>query len=140
MQRHDLQADESAGGTGFNFSSAFNGLQGITLNDGQCVQNPVACGPPFDVFEVLQSTSTLSNITCAFSPGSGTFSIVGATINPTGGFQPGDSQVIFDLNPSSALQCMFTNVLHPTPTGTVTATAPATSTPTPGRRRRRPGR
>ena len=66
-----------------------------------------------------------------FSPGSGTFSIVGATVNPTGGFQPGDNQVIFDLNPGSALQCMFTNVLHPTPTGTVTATAPATSTPTP---------
>jgi hypothetical protein len=57
-----------AGGTGFNFSSGFSGLQGITLNHGQCVQKPVACGPIFDVFEVLQSTSTLSNIACAFSP------------------------------------------------------------------------
>jgi hypothetical protein len=120
-----------AGGTGFNFSSAFSTLQGITLNDGQCVQKPIACGPIFDVFEVLQSTATLSNIACTVGPGSGTVSIVGATINPTGGFQPGDNQVIFDLNPGSALQCMFTNVLHPTPTGTVTATPPHTSTPTP---------
>ncbi len=39
-----------AGGTGFSFSSGFSGLQGITLNDGQCVQKPVACG--FDLRRV----------------------------------------------------------------------------------------
>jgi len=132
-----------AGGSGFNFSSGFIGLQGITLNHGQCVPKPVSCGFIYDVFEVVQPTATLTNIACAFSPGSGTFSLLGATVGPTAGFEPGDTQVLFQLNPGSNLQCTFTNLLHPTPTATVTrtptvtrtrtatATAPPTSTPTP---------
>jgi len=119
-----------AGGTGFNFSSGFNGLQGIVVDDGMCVTRPLACGPIFDVFEVLQSTFTLSNIACTFSTGSGTLNIVGATVNPTSAFQPGDNQVFFDLNPGTLLQCVFTNIVHPTPTRTIVLTRPPTPTRT----------
>jgi Concanavalin A-like lectin/glucanases superfamily len=120
-----------AGGTGFNFSSGFIGLQGITVDDGMCVTRPLACGPIFEVFEVSQPTSTLSNVSCMVSSGSfGLFSILGASVNPTGGFEPGDNQVLFSLNPGTFMQCIFTNILHPTPTSTITATPTTTLTPT----------
>ena len=120
-----------AGGTGFNFSSSFIGLQGITLNDGQCIQKPVGCGPIFDVFEIPQPGSTLSNIACAFSAGTGTFSIVGATRHHRR-FRARRQQVVFDFIPGASLQCTFTNTIHPTPTSTATSTPTPTNTfPTP---------
>ncbi len=119
-----------AGGTGFAFSSAYGGLQGITLDDGVCTQKLLSCYSIFDVFELPQAGSTLSNIACVLGPGSGNFSIVGATIGPTVGFEPGDNRVVFDLDPGSSLQCMFTNMIRPTATGTITPTAPPTPTAT----------
>ncbi|HSP99685.1 MAG TPA: LamG-like jellyroll fold domain-containing protein, partial [Candidatus Dormibacteraeota bacterium] len=120
-----------AGGTGFSFSSSYSGLQGITLDDGLCTQKLLSCNAIFNVFELPKAGSALSNIACAFSPGSGTFSIVGATVGPTNGFEPGDSEVVFDLDPGSSLQCMFTNRIQPTATGTITPTPSVTTTPTP---------
>ena len=126
------------GGTGFNFSSGFPGLQGITLDDGVCTQKPVSCGPIYNVLEIPQASSILTNIACA-PTGGGTASvnILGATVNATNGFEPGDNEVLFYLDPGVTLECFFTNlVLTPTITTTPTRTATPTQTatvPTPTR-------
>jgi hypothetical protein len=100
-----------AGGTGFSFSSAWSGLQGITLNDGQSISKPVPCGLIFNVFETPKPGSALTNIACAFSGGTGNFKILGATTGATNGFEPGDNEVNFDsLTPGGNLQCTFTNI------------------------------
>jgi hypothetical protein len=116
-----------AGVTGFSFSSGFSGLQGITVDDGLCVLNTIACGPLFDVFEVLQSGVALTNISCSFLTGTGTFTIPGG---PTGGFDPGDNQVIFSIDPGGFLECQFTNRVDPTITPTATRTPTPTNTAT----------
>ncbi|MBX3027125.1 hypothetical protein KF840_19660 [bacterium] len=116
------------GGTGFNFSSGYNGLQGIVVDDGMCVTRPLGCGLIYEVYEVAKPGSTLTNIACQFSSGGGTFTIVGATVNPTNGFEPGDNQVYLTLNPGTLLQCLFTNLLAPTATATRSATPTITAT------------
>jgi hypothetical protein len=99
-----------AGGTGFSFSSAWSGLQGITLNDGQSISKPVGCGPIFNVFELPKPGWALTNIACTFSGGTGNFKILGATTGATNGFEPGDNEVNFDsLTPGANLQCTYTN-------------------------------
>lgn len=112
-----------AGGTGFAFGSS-SGLQGFSLDDGTCVMRQVTCGPFQDVFEIVPSGTTLANIACAFSAGAGGYNLLGATVNNTAGFEPGDDKVLAVLQPGATLQCLFTNILPPTPTGTVTATMP----------------
>lgn len=122
-----------AGGTGFQFSSAFGGLQGITLNDGQCSTRNTGCGGVFNLFEIVPPTSTLANIACAFNIGNGSINIIGATANPTSAFEPGDNEVSFTysgLDPVNHLQCTFTNGLAPTPTSSPSASGTPTSTPT----------
>ena len=97
-----------AGGTGFNFSSAWSGLQGITLNGGQSTTKQVPCGPIFNVFETPKPGWTLGNIACTVTGGTGNFKIIGANANPA--FQPGDNEVNFDsLTPGANLHCTFTN-------------------------------
>ena len=97
-----------AGGTGFGFSSAWAGLQGITLDDGQNVTKPVGCGPIFNVYETPKPGWTLTNIACVITVGTGNFSIIG--FNPNPAFQPGDNEVAFDsLSPGAHLACTFTN-------------------------------
>jgi len=99
-----------AGGTGFSFSSAWSGLQGITLNDGQSISKPVGCGPIFNVFELPKPGWALTNIACTVSGGTGNFKILGATTGATNGFEPGDNEVNFDsLTPGANLQCTYTN-------------------------------
>lgn len=131
-----------AGGTGFTFSSAWNGLQGITLDDGVCTQKQVGCSFVYNVFEIPQPGSTLTNIACGvIGGGSANTNILGATVNPTSGFEAGDNEVIFSFNTSGVtLECLFTNRIPTptitgtptrTPTASVTRTNTATSTPTP---------
>jgi len=121
-----------AGVNGFTFSSAFSGLQGITVDDGLCVVNTVACGALFDIYEVVQTGQALTNIACSFLTGNGTFSMPGGA---TGGFDPGDNLVLFSIAPGGFLECNFTNrvdpTLTPTPTRTPTRTGTATRTSTP---------
>ncbi len=65
----------------------------------------------------------LSNISCTGATNS-FVAIVGATVNPTNGFQPGDNQVNIDLASNDAVVCTFTNQqAGPPPTPTPTATA-----------------
>jgi hypothetical protein len=97
-----------AGGTGFNFTSAWSGLQGITLNAGQSTTKPVPCGPIFNVLETPKPGWTLANIACTVTGGTGNFKIIGGNANPA--FQPGDNEVNFDsLTPGANLHCTFTN-------------------------------
>jgi hypothetical protein len=53
----------------------------------------------------------LKNIACTFTSGTGSFKIIGATTNPTNGFEAGDNEVNFSgLTPPGAnLQCTFNN-------------------------------
>ena len=118
-----------AGGTGFPFSSNFNGLWGITLDDGQSisVSLPIFCGPIFNLFECtvvsapfcptsIPPGSALTNIVCTVSGGTGNFSIIGATGAITAGFEAGDNEVRFDsLTSGSTIQCTFTNTPGTTP-------------------------
>ncbi len=124
-----------AGGTGFSFSSAFGGLQGITVDDGLCVPITTACGLLFDIFEVPQPGVTLTNISCSFLSGTGIFTIPGGA---TSAFEPGDNQVLFSIDPGGFLECQFTNRVDPTltptatrtPTPSITASRTVTSVPT----------
>lgn len=119
------------GGTGFAFASN-SGLPAFSLDDGLCVMHPVACGTFQDVFESVPAGATLSNIACTFSAGGGGYNLLGATVNNTGAFEPGDNKVLAVLTPGAILQCLFTNVLPATPTATRTATVPTrTITATP---------
>lgn len=112
-----------AGATGIPFSSAWTVLQGLQVDDGFCAVTAIPCGPIFDVFEVPDPAYVLSNISCAFLTGSGTFSIPGGA-GP--GFDPGDNQVVFTIQPGGFLECNFTNDFVATFTP-----APPTSTPPP---------
>jgi hypothetical protein len=97
-----------AGGTGFAFSSAFAGLQGISLNGGQSITKPVPCDHNLNVYEMPKPGWTLTNIVCGFTSGAGNFSIVGANANPA--FQPGDNEVDFNsLTPGANVTCTFIN-------------------------------
>lgn len=99
-----------SGGTGFSFSSAWAGLQGIALDDGKSISKPVPCGPIFNVFETPKPGWGLTNIACTFSSGTGSFKIIGASTGATNGFEPGDNEVNFSsLTPGASLQCTFTN-------------------------------
>src|SRR5258707_1301507 len=96
------------GGTGFNFSSAWSGLQGITLNGGLFFL--MILPPPrstlFPYTPLFRST--LANIACTITGGTGHFKIIGANANPA--FQPGDREVNFDsLTPGANQICRFHN-------------------------------
>ncbi len=111
---------DPAGGKGFAFSSAWSGLQGITLDDGQSITVPVPCGPISNVYETPMPGWILTNIACVLT-GGGNFSIIGANPNPA--FQPGDTEVTFDsLTPGANLSCTFTNVQRATPPPTCSIT------------------
>ncbi len=111
----DKQTDPAAG-TGFGFSSAWIGLQGITLDDGQSITQQVGCGPASGIYNVFETPIpgwTLTNITCVITGGTGSFNIIGTTLpNATNGFEAGDNEVSFhSLTPGASLQCTFSNTL-----------------------------
>ncbi len=93
-------------GSGFNFTSLWNGLQGITLNDTQSVTRAAGCGPIYNFLQTPKPGWTLININCVINGGTGNVRIIGANINPA--YQAGDNEVRFDsLSPGSTLHCKF---------------------------------
>jgi len=126
-----------AGLTGFPFSSTNPALQGISVDDGQCVVSTVPCSSFVDIRELPQPGVTITNISCSFINPGGGYNILGTTSNSTAGYEPGDDYVLFVLTPGAFFECIFTNtvVVSPSPTATaiLTPTPSLTATATPSR-------
>lgn len=120
-----------SGLTGFPFSSTIPALQGISVDDGQCVVSTVACNAFVDIFELPQPGVTITNISCSFINPGGGYNILGTTINSTAAYEPGDDKVLFVLTPGAFFECIFTNTVAVTPSPTATASLTPTPSLTP---------